>query len=73
MGALGDPFFGSGEIVKTTSSRKSFVVAVDPRTGRLLRGFIGLLGVAFVGHAVFGLVTGDITYDGGYAVIEGGR
>jgi len=63
----------SGEIKKTSSSKTSFVVAVDPRTGRLIRGFLGLLGVAFLGHATFGLVTGDMTFDGGYAVIEGGR
>ena len=59
--------------MKTSRSRKSFVVDVDPRTGRRIRAFFAVLGVAFLAHAVYGLVTSNITYDGGYAVIEGGR
>lgn len=59
--------------MKTSNSKTSFTVSVDAKTGRLLRWFFGVLGVAFLGHALYGLATGDITFDGGYAVIEGGR
>ena len=61
------------EIKKTSTNTRRIVVEADPRTRTLLRGFFAVLGSAFLIHATYGLVTGDITFDGGYAVIEGGH
>ena len=60
-------------IKKQSTERKRIVVTVGPRTGRLIRVFFAVLGAAFLVHLVVGLIYGDITFDGGYAVIEGGH